>query len=429
MMEGQAKNPYWFIPTLYIWQGLPFAIVTVVSVVIYKNLKFQNTEIAFYTSFFTVPWLLKPLLAPIAEKLLTRQQFIVLMQLCMAILFLIMAFCFSLPYFFYTSTIIFLALALASTLHDMNVDGFYILTLTRGAQIHFIAIRSLCYQIGRLLGQGAIIYFASILFARYGITRAWAIAFVILSVLTAMIALFHRSVLPITSTANKLACAKSKVKQTFSEIRNDFFAIPFLPLVILFVLFFNLADNQLIKIVPLFLMDHPSVGGLGLKTQYVGIIDGAFGVSGMLSGLFLSSFILNRYTLQQSLPWLMFFTTVTKFGYLALSYFAIHAIGTIGSIIFIAQFGFGLSNGAYMLYLLYAFGRGKNPMSLYALGTALMGLSVVVGGAISGYLQLLLGYNAFFLWIVINNALVLLLVLILVQKNYLPEDNREAIGL
>jgi MFS transporter, PAT family, beta-lactamase induction signal transducer AmpG len=68
-----------------------------------------------------------------------------------------------------------------------------------------------------------------------------------------------------------------------------------------------------------------------------------------------------------------------------------------------AQFGFGLSNGAYVLYLLNIFTKGAYPMSMYTIATALMMLGISLGGAVSGFVQSLLGYNGFFLWIIMIN--------------------------
>ena len=45
-----------WIPTLYFAQAIPFMVVTSVCVVMYKNLGVSNTEIALYTSWLYLPW-------------------------------------------------------------------------------------------------------------------------------------------------------------------------------------------------------------------------------------------------------------------------------------------------------------------------------------------------------------------------------------
>ena len=56
-----AASPWRWIPTLYFAQGLPYVVVMTLSVVMYKNLGVSNTEIALYTSWLYLPWVIKPL--------------------------------------------------------------------------------------------------------------------------------------------------------------------------------------------------------------------------------------------------------------------------------------------------------------------------------------------------------------------------------
>ena len=76
-----ARTPWFWIPTLYLAEGIPYAIVTGVSVVLYKNLGYSNDAIAFYTSWLALPWMLKPLWSPVVDILKTRRLWIWLMQL------------------------------------------------------------------------------------------------------------------------------------------------------------------------------------------------------------------------------------------------------------------------------------------------------------------------------------------------------------
>ena len=55
-----SKGWKW-IPTLYFAEGLPYVAVMTVAVVMYKKLGLSNTEIALYTSWLYLPWVIKPL--------------------------------------------------------------------------------------------------------------------------------------------------------------------------------------------------------------------------------------------------------------------------------------------------------------------------------------------------------------------------------
>ena len=56
--------PWAWVPSLYFAEGLPYVIVITLSVVMYKQLGLGNAEVAYYTGWFYLPWLIKPLGAP-----------------------------------------------------------------------------------------------------------------------------------------------------------------------------------------------------------------------------------------------------------------------------------------------------------------------------------------------------------------------------
>jgi len=49
------RNPWLWVPSIYIAEGIPYMIVMTVSVVMYKNLGLSNTDIALYTSWLYLP--------------------------------------------------------------------------------------------------------------------------------------------------------------------------------------------------------------------------------------------------------------------------------------------------------------------------------------------------------------------------------------
>ena len=79
--QNNSRSPWLWIPTLYMAEGLPNALVASVSVVLYKNLEVSNTDIAFYTGWLYLPWVIKPLWSPVVDLMNTRRQWIWAMQL------------------------------------------------------------------------------------------------------------------------------------------------------------------------------------------------------------------------------------------------------------------------------------------------------------------------------------------------------------
>jgi PAT family beta-lactamase induction signal transducer AmpG len=52
------------------------------------------------------------------------------------------------------------------------------------------------------------------------------------------------------------------------------------------------------------------------------------------------------------------------------------------------------------MYLIYV-AEGKSKTSHYAIATGFMALGMMLPGMVSGYIQEWLGYNGFFIWVVI----------------------------
>src|SRR5438874_8941634 len=77
--ESKRNNWLW-IPSLYFAEGIPYVIVMTMSVVMYKRLGISNTDIALYTSWLYLPWVIKPLWSPFVDITRTKRFWVVAMQ-------------------------------------------------------------------------------------------------------------------------------------------------------------------------------------------------------------------------------------------------------------------------------------------------------------------------------------------------------------
>ena len=68
-----SRNAWWWVPSLYFSQGIPYVIVMTLSVVMYKRLGISNTDIALYTSWLYLPWVIKPLWSPFVDITRTKR--------------------------------------------------------------------------------------------------------------------------------------------------------------------------------------------------------------------------------------------------------------------------------------------------------------------------------------------------------------------
>ena len=145
-MKNKHTSPWAWIPTLYFAQGLPYVAVMTISVIMYKRLGISNTELAFYTGWLNLPWVIKPLWSPFIDLIKTKRWWIITMQLLIGAGLAGIAFTIPTEHFFQLTLAIFWLLAFSSATHDIAADGFYMLALDSHQQALFVGIRSTFYR-------------------------------------------------------------------------------------------------------------------------------------------------------------------------------------------------------------------------------------------------------------------------------------------
>ena len=154
------RNPWAWVPTLYYAEGIPYIIVMTVSVIMYKRMGVSNTDIALYTSWLYLPWVIKPLWSPIVDILKTKRFWIITMELVIGAGLAGVALTIPVPNFFQYTLAFFWLLAFSSATHDIAADGFYMIGLSEHQQAYFVGIRSTFYRLAMITGQGLLIIVA-----------------------------------------------------------------------------------------------------------------------------------------------------------------------------------------------------------------------------------------------------------------------------
>ena len=181
-MNGAGPSPWRWVPTLYFGQGVPYVVVMTLSVVMYKNLGISNTDIALYTSWLYLPWVIKPLWSPIVDMLRTKRAWILALQVAIGAGFALVALTLPMPHFFQMTLAMFWLLAFSSATHDIAADGYYMLALEERRQAAFVGVRSTFYRVANIAGQGGLVYLAGTLGEHTGnVILAWSIVFGILA--------------------------------------------------------------------------------------------------------------------------------------------------------------------------------------------------------------------------------------------------------
>lgn len=165
------RNPWAWIPTLYLAQGLPFAVVNAMSVIMYKSLGISNADIAFYTAWLYLPWVIKPVWSPVVDILRTRRWWIWTMQLLLGAGFAAVGLSIPLPVFFKATLAFFYLVAFSSATHDIAADGFYMLALNEKQQAFFVGIRSTFFRVSMITGQGLLVILAGYMQTHTGLPK------------------------------------------------------------------------------------------------------------------------------------------------------------------------------------------------------------------------------------------------------------------
>lgn len=170
--QQKTRSPWAWIPTLYFAEGLPYVAVMTISVIMYKRLGISNTDIALYTSWLYLPWVIKPFWSPFVDLLKTKRWWITTMQILIGAGMAGIAFTIPLPFFFQATLAFFWLMAFSSATHDIAADGFYMLALDTNTQAKFVGIRSTFYRVATIMGQGVLIILAGFLESSTGIEPA-----------------------------------------------------------------------------------------------------------------------------------------------------------------------------------------------------------------------------------------------------------------
>ncbi len=398
----KSRNPWAWVPSLYFAEGLPYVVVMTLAVVMYKKLDVSNTEIALYTSWLYFPWVIKPLWSPFVDLIKTKRWWIYTMQLLIGGGMVGVAFMIPMDFFLQVTLAFFWLIAFSSATHDIAADGFYMLGLTEKGQAFFIGIRSTFYRIAMLTGQGLLVMLAGFLEKSTGeIPFAWSITFFVIAGIMIALALWHKFILP--KPKNDIQRTSLAAKTIFGEFGRTFASFfqkkGILP-ALLFMLTYRLGESQLLKLASPFLLDKPEVGGLGLSTSEVGFAYGIMGVISLLLGGISGGIAISRKGFRKCLWPMVLAISLPNLVYLYMAYTLPDNLFIINLCIAIEQFGYGFGFTAYTMYLML-FAEGEYKTSHYAISTGFMALGMMLPGMASGWIQEQIGYQHFFVWVMI----------------------------
>ncbi len=419
---NNRRSPITWVPTAYFAMGLPFVVLNMVTVLMFKGLGVDDKLITFWTSLILLPWTLKPLWSPFLELFKTKKFFVVTTQLITGVTFGLVAFSLNLPHFFSISIALLAIIAFSGATHDIACDGVYMSELSSSEQAKYIGWQGAFYNIAKVIATGGLVYVAGIVIEHFSQgsqesavvlaanQKAWMIIMAMLCGTMVLLGIYHIFMLP--STPQKKGENSRNARQVMREligVLTDFFRKSHIVYYLLFIILYRFAEGFVMKIVPLFLKADRAMGGLGLSEKEIGLYYGIYGAAAFVLGSLLAGYYISARGLKKTLFSLCCIFNLPFVVYALLATFQPESHVLIAGGIVFEYFGYGFGFVGLTLFMMQQVAPGKHPMAHYAFASGIMNLGVMLPGMMSGWVCETLGkwfdkpggYEPFFIFVLI----------------------------
>lgn len=419
---SNRRSPITWVPTAYFAMGLPFVVLNMVTVLMFKGLGVDDKLITFWTSLILLPWTLKPLWSPFLELFKTKKFFVVTTQLITGVTFGLVAFSLNLPHFFSISIALLAIIAFSGATHDIACDGVYMSELSSSEQAKYIGWQGAFYNIAKVIATGGLVYVAGIVIEHFSQgsqesavvlaanQKAWMIIMAMLCGSMVLLGIYHIFMLP--STPQKKGENSRNARQVMREligVLTDFFRKSHIVYYLLFIILYRFAEGFVMKIVPLFLKADRAMGGLGLSEKEIGLYYGIYGAAAFVLGSLLAGYYISARGLKKTLFSLCCIFNLPFVVYALLATFQPESHVLIAGGIVFEYFGYGFGFVGLTLFMMQQVAPGKHPMAHYAFASGIMNLGVMLPGMMSGWVCETLGkwfdkpggYEPFFIFVLI----------------------------
>jgi MFS transporter, PAT family, beta-lactamase induction signal transducer AmpG len=395
-------TPWRWVGTLHFAVGLPATVVATVCAIFLKRLGVPNADVALYTGALLLPWMLKPLWSPLLEAYRTKRFFIIACEAVVAVGLAGVAAGLAVESRITLSLGLLAVIAVAAATHDIAADGLYICALSAETQARYVGWLSVGFYAAKFTAQGLLVVLAGTLESHGGVLFGWQMAFLAFAAMSAALAMYHAHVLP-KGEPEQQPQSLSEVATISAEVVRTFFHRKKLPGLVLLAVLYRLAEGQLVRIAPLFLLDPEAQGGLGLSTAELGTMYGGLGVAASIGGAILGSRIAARHGLRDTVIWLCAAFNLPAFVYFVLAWQQPRSIVVVALAIIAEQLVYGIGSIGLKLVLFESVEGGRYQGAHFAFAAALAAVCATAAGMFSGAVEARLGYMGFFAWTLVTS--------------------------
>lgn len=402
MDKTATRSPLAWVPTLYFAQGLPFFAVALIAGLMLKSMGVPNDDIAHWTAYIGLAWVLKPLWSPFLELAASKKVVVVGFQLAGGVCLGLVGLALQLPFWLSACVAMLALVAICSATHDIGCDGLYIASLTEKQQAGYAGWQGAFFNAGRFISLGGLVILAGYLEKSQGVVPAWTIIFCILAATMIALGLYHSWALPPAWNAVTADATAAGIARTLKDVIIDYVSKPGIWVSILFIILFRAGEAQIQTIGPLFLREARNLGGLGLTTSEVGAVYGTTGTIAFLIGSIAGGYFTSWLSLRRAILWLILAMNLPNAAFYFLSTYQPTDLALIGAALGAEMFGYGFGFVGIILYMMQVVAPGKYQTAHYAFSTGIMQLGFVLFKYVSGTIQLSLGYQKFFIWVLLS---------------------------
>lgn len=395
------RSPLAWVPSLYFAQGLPYFAVALIASLMFKSMGVPNDDIAHWTAAIGAAWIFKPLWSPFLELASSKKLVVVAFQLVGGTCLGLVALALQLPFWFAAAIAMLALVAVASATHDIACDGLYIASLSEKQQAQYAGWTGTFFNAGRFISLGGLVILAGYFEKSLGVVPAWTIIFCILAATMIALGMYHSWSLPLAKNTLTTDATAAGIARTLADVIVDYFRKPGIWVSIAFIILFRAGEAQVQTIGPLFLREARHLGGLGLSTAEVGTVYGTTGTIAFIVGSIAGGYFTSWLSLRRAILFLILAVNLPNMVFYFLSTALPTDLTVIGAALSLEMFGYGFGFVGLILYMMQVVAPGKYQTAHYAFSTGIMQFGFVLFKYISGDIQLVLGYQHFFVWVLL----------------------------